>query len=203
MANITKGKNGKGRISGYLVFFREHREEVKDKNPGIKFMGLSEKLGTMWCMLSAAEKAKWDTKARVENEENGLPAPTREVPTPSAIEMLRGLRQVPASSGHVNMIQWLIDRQAISDPHEEDSHSKETISGFISFSGEHCKGVKTRNPTLTFFDVVKELGTMWYALSDAEKAKWGTTAIVENEENGLQRPTPLPDCETSSEMIFK
>jgi hypothetical protein len=72
----VKGKNGKGRISGYILFSNAHRQEVKDANPDIKFTEVGKELGKMWGKLSDAQKAKWNGKAQKQNEENGLPTPT-------------------------------------------------------------------------------------------------------------------------------
>ena len=75
-SNGPKGKNGKGRISGYILFSGAHRQEVKDEDPDVKFTEVGKALGKMWGKLSDKEKAKWNVKAAKQNEENGLPTPT-------------------------------------------------------------------------------------------------------------------------------
>ncbi len=70
-----KGKNGKGRISGFIVFSGAHRKEVRDENPDIIFTEVGKVLGKMWGELTLKEKAKGNVKAAKQNEENELPTP--------------------------------------------------------------------------------------------------------------------------------
>jgi len=75
-----KGKNGKGRISGYILFSNANRDSVKEDNPDLKFTDVGKRLGEMWGELSDKAKADWNAKAVKQNEANGLPTPT---PTPA------------------------------------------------------------------------------------------------------------------------
>jgi hypothetical protein len=75
-----KGKNGKGRISGYILFSNANRESVKEEDADLKFTEVGKRLGEMWGELNLKEKADWNSKASKQNEDNGLPTPT---PTPT------------------------------------------------------------------------------------------------------------------------
>lgn len=75
-AAAPKGKNGKGRISGYLLFGNENRQAVNDANPGIAFKDVGKRLGEMWRELSDEEQQEWKDRANALNAENGLPSPT-------------------------------------------------------------------------------------------------------------------------------
>nr|QBK88018.1 MAG: high mobility group box [Marseillevirus LCMAC202] len=70
-----KGINGKGRISGYILFSNENREDVNESNPDLKFTDVGKELGRMWRELTDDDKNDWNTKAAAQNEANGLPAP--------------------------------------------------------------------------------------------------------------------------------
>nr|QBK87115.1 MAG: high mobility group box [Marseillevirus LCMAC201] len=70
-----KGKNGKGRISGYILFSNENREDVKSRNPEFKFTDVGKELGRMWGELTDEEKDEWNQKAAAQNKSNGLPVP--------------------------------------------------------------------------------------------------------------------------------
>ncbi len=70
-----KGKNGKGRISGYILFSNENRDGVKESTPDLKFTEVGKMLGQMWGELTDEEKGEWNQKAGAQNEANGLPAP--------------------------------------------------------------------------------------------------------------------------------
>lgn len=54
----AKSKGGK-KLSGYMKFSQEHREKVKEDNPGISFGQIGKKLGEMWRSLDENEKAKY------------------------------------------------------------------------------------------------------------------------------------------------
>lgn len=71
-----KGKNGKGRISGFILFSTTNRDTVRKKNSDMQFTDVGRQLGKMWRELSDNEKAKWNSKAQKQNEENGIPTPT-------------------------------------------------------------------------------------------------------------------------------
>ena len=75
-----KGTNGKGRISGYILFSNANRESVKEEDADLKFTEVGKRLGELWGELTLKEKAAWNSKAAKQNEDNGLPTPT---PTPT------------------------------------------------------------------------------------------------------------------------
>ena len=72
-----KGNNGKGRITGYILFSTENRTDVKENDPDLQFADVGKELGKMWRALDDAEKEQWKTKAVNENTSNGLPAPKK------------------------------------------------------------------------------------------------------------------------------
>lgn len=103
----VKGKNGKGRISGYILFSNENREKVKEENPEFKFTEVGRELGQMWSKLSDAQKGKWNERAVTQNTANGLPAPT---PTPAKTAAKKA-----ASSGEITVTRnqeakaWVVE----------------------------------------------------------------------------------------------
>jgi len=57
-------------------------------------------------------------------------------------------------------------------------------TGYLLFSKDARSKVKAKNPNMPFGEVGKELGKMWQALSEKEKAKWNQKSSDYNEENG-------------------
>jgi hypothetical protein len=57
-------------------------------------------------------------------------------------------------------------------------------TGYLLFSNDVRSKVKEENPDMPFGEVGKELGKMWQALSEKEKAKWNQKSSNYNEENG-------------------
>jgi len=104
----AKGTNGKGRISGYLLFSNENRDRLRKENPELSFTTVGKRLGELWKDLSDAERQDWKNRADSENEQNGLPAKT---PAP-AKESGRGRAQKeegPTVSRHTESDKWVID----------------------------------------------------------------------------------------------
>jgi len=57
-------------------------------------------------------------------------------------------------------------------------------TGYLLFSNDVRAKVKEENPNMPFGEVGKELGKMWQALSEKEKAKWNQKSSDYNDENG-------------------
>ena len=70
MVKAKKPSNGKGKVSGYIVFSSENRQALKDE--GMAFGEIGKKLGQMWRELDDDDKAEWNEKAQARNEENGV-----------------------------------------------------------------------------------------------------------------------------------
>ena len=49
---------------------------------------------------------------------------------------------------------------------------KRAMNPFMKFANKHRDDVKSKHPNKTIGEIGKELGTMWRALTDAEKAKY-------------------------------
>ena len=81
MTKAKKPSNGKGKVSGYLVFSAENRQALKDE--GMAFGDIGKKLGQMWKELGEEEKAEWNEKATARNEENGV-VTTKKAPAKKA-----------------------------------------------------------------------------------------------------------------------
>eukprot|EP00428_Durinskia_dybowskii_P022208 CAMPEP_0170201124 /NCGR_PEP_ID=MMETSP0116_2-20130129/10_1 /TAXON_ID=400756 /ORGANISM="Durinskia baltica, Strain CSIRO CS-38" /LENGTH=73 /DNA_ID=CAMNT_0010451323 /DNA_START=104 /DNA_END=325 /DNA_ORIENTATION=- len=56
-----KGGAGK-KLTGFMLFSKEHREKVKTDNPDLSFGGVGKKLGEMWRALSDKEKEEYKTR---------------------------------------------------------------------------------------------------------------------------------------------
>jgi hypothetical protein len=67
-----KGKNGKGKISGYILFCKENRSDVKSENPEMTSREITTELGRMWKTMEDSEKQEWNNRAKKMNIENGL-----------------------------------------------------------------------------------------------------------------------------------
>ncbi|KAI8783219.1 FACT complex subunit SSRP1 [Biomphalaria glabrata] len=67
-----KRKSGKGKDkdpnrpkrpqSAYFIWLNEHREQIKEENPGISITDLSKRAGEMW--KEVTDKTEWDEKAK-------------------------------------------------------------------------------------------------------------------------------------------
>lgn len=55
-SSAKKTGGSKKPLSGFMLFSKEHRAQVKEDNPEITFGGVGKKLGEMWRALSDDEK---------------------------------------------------------------------------------------------------------------------------------------------------
>lgn len=93
-----KGKDGKGRKSGYILFANEMRPQVRTDMPDATFQQVGKELGARWQALGEKEQGVWKAKAAAMNEENGLPTPAS---TPST-DTVRTVRDKDSN-------RWLVD----------------------------------------------------------------------------------------------
>ena len=82
MTKAKKPSNGKGKVSGYIVFSSENRQALKDE--GMAFGEIGKKLGQMWRELDDDDKAEWNEKAQARNEENGVAVTKKASPKKTA-----------------------------------------------------------------------------------------------------------------------
>ena len=72
-----------------------------------------------------------------------------------------------------------VKKEAVSD---EEKPKKKRTSGYLLYNSENREAVKTKltadGAKLNNQDIMKELGAMWTALSDEEKAEWNDKAKV-------------------------
>ena len=59
-------KKSSRKKTGFIVFSKEKRPEVKKENPDMKFTDISKELGKMWKNLSDEEKQVFNDKAQIE-----------------------------------------------------------------------------------------------------------------------------------------
>jgi hypothetical protein len=58
-APAEKSKSGK-KLTGFMKFSKDNREQVKTDNPGISFGQIGKRLGELWRELDAGEKEKYN-----------------------------------------------------------------------------------------------------------------------------------------------
>eukprot|EP00977_Amphora_coffeiformis_P000809 scaffold175_cov177-Amphora_coffeaeformis.AAC.11 len=61
----SSSSGGKKKLSGFMLFSKEHRPKIKEENPDITFGQIGKKLGEMWRALDDKEKQAYkDRKER-------------------------------------------------------------------------------------------------------------------------------------------
>ena len=75
-------------------------------------------------------------------------------------------------------------RDSHSHSHLRDKPTKKRTSGYLLYSSENREAVKTKltadGTKLKNQDIMTELGAMWQALSDEERAEWNAKAKQTN-----------------------
>jgi hypothetical protein len=63
--------SNKKQLSGYVKFCKEHRQQLKEDQPTLKFGDISKELGRIWSTLTSEEKKKYDsTDTELEDDSN-------------------------------------------------------------------------------------------------------------------------------------
>jgi hypothetical protein len=65
---LNKASMGKRNISGFLIYSKERRPKLKEKEPGLSLGEIAGKLGREWKALSRAQREPYEAKARAKKQ---------------------------------------------------------------------------------------------------------------------------------------
>lgn len=133
-------------LSAYFLWSQENRPTFVSQNPGVKVTEIAKLMGAAWKGLSEQEKAPYQAKATQAKKQYGQKA-----------------EQFKSTQGSL--------KEVIEKP-----KVKKAPSGFILWSKEERPKIKAANPTYTFGEIAKALGTRWKSLGEGEKAPWQDAA---------------------------
>ena len=105
----TKGTNGKGRLTGFILFSQENRASVKEENPNNTFGEVGKELGSRWRALSKEEQDVFTSRANRENEKNGLATPAPNKSKSTSLTSSKTDTNKMSVVRHAESKAWVID----------------------------------------------------------------------------------------------
>ena len=153
--------------TGYMLYCKYARTEIKEANPGKKMTEISKILGATWKELSDEDKKPYTKKAakdkkRFDKEMKDYIRPTDE----DLLEQKVNQKKSRKSSGGS-------DEKSKRKKKDKDA-PKGAISSYLFFAKDKRSEVKEANPDMTGSEVSKELGRMWKEdfAEDEDRKKW-------------------------------
>lgn len=67
---------GSGRMTGYILFCKENREQIVSENPTLEFGKVGKELGARWRALTPEEKQVWNERAAEMSPSSATPVET-------------------------------------------------------------------------------------------------------------------------------
>lgn len=188
-ASGPKGKNGKGRISGYLLFTMDERPKVKKANPNASFTDMTKLLSGKWQKLSDKKKEEWNQKARDQNEANGIPTPTpkgKKTPAKASKKASAKSSTTMKLTRHPKAKAWVVQGTNFV----VESPKSKVVVGKVS---------GTKVVALTAADVKKCKGNGWEVKAAKKASKPTKKKVEEPEEESDEEESDEDDDESDDE----
>ena len=152
--------------TGYMLYCKYARTEIKEANPGKKMTEISKILGATWKELSEEDKKPYTKKAskdkkRYDREMKDYVRPSDEDLLEQKVNQKKSRKS--KSSGEKSKRKKK-DKNAPKNP----------ISSYLYFAMEKRSEVKESNPDMTATQITKELGRMWKEdfSEEEDRKKW-------------------------------
>ena len=143
--------------SAYIFFVKDKRASIAIENPDMKFTDISKEVGKQWKSLSEKNKAKYIKLAEADKE--------------------RFLKDVEVY-GKPSRKAKGEGKKGKKEKKEKKPHAK---SAYIFFVQDKRASVVNENPEMKFTDISREMGKMWRAMGEKQKAKYVKLAEADKE----------------------
>ena len=182
--------------SAYTLFWMEERLRVKEDLPELNNNEIMSEVGKRWKVLAEQdperlERLQKDAKAdqeryKREKEENvssevieedvvvvEVEAPkTKGKAKGKSVAKVEVVAEPPKEVKKTKGKKAKVEEAAVEEAPVEEAVKKTKVNGYINFAKAKRSEVKASNPSLSPQDVSRELGKLWKALTDSEKAKY-------------------------------
>lgn len=203
-ANKGFKKNGdpkkKRGTTGYLIFSKEQREEVKkemeaelDEGEKLQPKLVVKRLAELWKGLTGDEQAVWNKKAAEANEavesasatDSGSESANSDAASDTSDKPKTKTKAiVPVKT--VEKTSKAKGKEKAKPPEDEEPKKKRAANAYLVWANANRAEVKTKmqaqleeGEKLKPTDVTKQLAANWKALDEAEKAEWKAKAEAE------------------------
>jgi hypothetical protein len=138
-------------LSAYILFCKDHRDEIKNKNPNFKITEITVALGEMWKNVSDKKRKEYQEmadsdKTRYAEEMADYTPPTKEENETKS-------------------------RRTRTKKEKNESKPKRAPSAYIIFCQEMRSTVKEEYPNIGPKEITQKLGELWRELDAETKAE--------------------------------
>merc|ERR1712065_102831 len=194
-----------GSPTAYLLFCKEKRSVVQEKNPGVSFTEQGKLLGSMWKSASEDEKKKYNDQAAAEKVVYNEAMEKFKLKHPNYLEEEKKKKKklLKAKKNKGKAKKGGKKKKKKKDPNAP----KGPVTAFLLFNKEVRASVKEENPEATFAEIGKKIGEKWKSLTDSEKKPFQDKAdvakakyqreLAEYKKNKPATPTPSSSSESS------
>jgi hypothetical protein len=181
MTGVKKDKNAPKRpCSGYILFCNDYREEVRRKNPELKFSELSSYLSGMWKEASEKIRNKYNEKSEKDRERY-----------------------------HQEMKEYVPPKKEETEKKEKKEKKdkpKRNPSGYILYCNSVREKVRKNNPSFGPKEVTKRLAEMWNNLNEKDKMVFNEKSknfVRKDEESSQDKKSKRKEVDLEPEVKKK
>jgi hypothetical protein len=197
-------KNGEPKkkrgTTGYLIFSKEQREEVKkemeaalDEGEKLQPKLVVKRLAELWKGLTGDEQAVWNKRAAQANDAADSASATDSGSEYAASDAGSETSDKPKSKSkaivpakNVEKTEKTKGKEKAKPPADDEPKKKRAANAYLVWANANRAEVKAKmqaeleeGEKLKPTDVTKQLAANWKALSDGEKAEWKNKAEAE------------------------
>jgi hypothetical protein len=190
-------------LAAYIIFCGEHRNNIKDENPDMKFVDITRALGSKWNNLSEDEKAVYTEKhekdvERYETEMRDANLPIEEKKVKQTKEKkTKEVKEVKPKEVKEKKTKEIKPKDTTA------TEPKRGVSAYISFCKEMRPIVKAEIPTIASNEILAELGRRWHLLTEEEKQPYKDMATVkkaDQKEKPVEKPKAIAPDDNENEL---
>eukprot|EP00636_Phaeomonas_parva_P006006 CAMPEP_0118863380 /NCGR_PEP_ID=MMETSP1163-20130328/8271_1 /TAXON_ID=124430 /ORGANISM="Phaeomonas parva, Strain CCMP2877" /LENGTH=781 /DNA_ID=CAMNT_0006797381 /DNA_START=105 /DNA_END=2450 /DNA_ORIENTATION=+ len=148
-------------MSAFMFFSNAKREEIKKANPEFSITDISKEAGRLWREMTDDEKKPYQAQADADKERYAKAMESYEPPEASDDD-----GEEEETGGKKKRAKAKKDPDA----------PKKNLTAFFHFQAAKREQVKADNPEMKIADIGREMGRLWGAMTDAEKAPFQAKA---------------------------
>jgi hypothetical protein len=158
----------KAAVNSFILFCRDNRDKIKEKNPEMKAIDITKKLAEMWKDLEDEEKKEYQEKSKEDKE-----------------RYVRELEDYEPKEGFKNPKK--------SPSPKKPSSPKRSLSSYIFFCNDKREEIKKNNPEMKTTEIMAEMGKLWKVLSDKKKKPYEDKAAEDKKRYEEEMKNYVPE----------
>ncbi|XP_050230047.1 high mobility group B protein 13-like [Mercurialis annua] len=198
------GNETKRPSTPYILWCKDHWNEVKKDNPNAEFKDISNIMGTKWKSVTAEEKKPYEEKYQADKEVY-LQLTTKEKRESEAMKLLEDEQKQRTA---MDLLEQYLQFKQETDKENKKKTKKEKdplkpkqpMSAFFLFSNERRAGLLAENKNVT--EAAKIAGEEWKNMSEKQKSPYEKMA-KKNKEKYMQEMEAYKQTKDEEAMNLK